>query len=192
MIHDVFKYLSERLNEHLKVIFDSPEDLVRVTSINQNLDESSDLSQNQIVMSLINIERETSMGIQVNRQFVDHKFYKKTNPPWHLNLVFILASVSNDKQYLQSLKLLSSALEYYQNQNVFILPLVHNNDVSLRITVEPMNANYQEVSNIWSVLGGKYYPSLVGKIRMVTIDSDQISSVEKSSDEVRTKVETIG
>jgi len=66
MIQDIFKHLSERLNEHLKVAFKLPEDLVELVSLGQDLD--SETFQNKIVLSLINIERETAMGIQVNRK----------------------------------------------------------------------------------------------------------------------------
>lgn len=190
MIYDIFKYLSERLNEHLKVTFKIPEDLVVVASLEQNTD--SDTHQNTIVMSLLNIERETAMGIQVNRKHIDQHLYKKTNPPWHLNLTFLLASVSDSKQYLQSLRLLSSSLEFFQNENVFLIKPTVGEGINLRITIEPMNATYQELSNIWSLFGGKYYPSLIGKIRMLTIDSNQISSIDRSSEEVIIKPHNIG
>jgi len=113
------------------------------------------------------------------------------NPVWHLNLTFILALISNQKQYSQSLKLLSSSLEFFQNENVFNIKLNENDRQFIRITVEPMNVTFQEISNIWSVLGGKYYPSLIGKIRMITIDSNQISTIERSSDGIFVKTENI-
>lgn len=192
MIYDIFKYLSERLNEHLKVTFKIPEDLVEVASLGHNMDVNSDTHQNAIVMSLINIERETAMGIQVNRKHIDQHLYKKMNPSWHLNLTFMLASVSDSKQYLQSLRLLSSSLDFFQNENVFIIRPATGEGLNLRITVEPMNATYQELSNIWSLFGGKYYPSLIGKIRMLTIDSNHISSIERSSEEIIIKPQNIG
>jgi hypothetical protein len=54
-----------------------------------------------------------------------------------------------------------------------------------KITVEPVNLNYQELTNLWSVLGGKYYPSMVGKIRMVTVDAQEIESVKRISTETQ-------
>lgn len=189
MILDVFKDLSERLNEHLKIAFKLPEDLVELVSLGQDLD--SETFQNKIVLSLINIERETAMGIQVNRKQSEPTLFKKMNPVWHLNLTFILASISNQKLYSQSLKLLSSSLEFFQNENVFNIKLNENDRQCIRITVEPMNVTFQEISNIWSVLGGKYYPSLIGKIRMITIDSNQISTIERSSDDIFVKTENI-
>jgi len=113
------------------------------------------------------------------------------NPVWHLNLTFILASISNQKQYSQSLKLLSSSLKFFQNENTFNIKLNESEEQIIRITVEPMNVTYQEMSNIWSVLGGKYYPSLIGKIRMITIDSNQVSAIERSSDNIIAKTENI-
>lgn len=189
MIHDIFKYLSDRLNEHLKKNFQLPEELVEVISVGQELDIEA--HQNKVVLSLINIERETAMGIQVRRKVQENGVYEKLNPSWHLNLIFIIASISNQKQYLQSLKLLSSSIEFFQTENQFNIPGNEKHSSNVKITVEPMNASAQELSNVWSVLGGKYYPSIICKIRMITIDSDQVSSIEKSSDEIKTNIKNV-
>jgi len=51
-----------------------------------------------------------------------------------------------------------------------------------------MNVNVTELSNIWSILGGKYYPSMIWKIRMLTFDASEIESVKPTVSESKTQI----
>ncbi|MFA8434716.1 MAG: DUF4255 domain-containing protein [Marinifilaceae bacterium] len=182
----MFKFLSEKLNEHLKGRYNSPEEMVTVSAMSSASGAEMDEIQNKMVLSLVNLERETAMGIGAVYSRMPSDMVKVSRPPWHLNLVFVAASVFNDKQYLQSLRVLSSVLEFFQAQNVFFFTSWESNvKKEWKITVEPVNLNYQELTNLWSVLGGKYYPSMVGKIRMVTVDAQEIESVKRISTETQ-------
>jgi uncharacterized protein DUF4255 len=182
MIYEVFKSISSNLNEYLKGIYNTPEDMVVVTTLSQSQgDEISD-SQNKVVISLLNIERETAMGISSGLSNMSSDFYKKTQPPWYLNMVFVVAAVYNGQQYLQSLKVLSNVYEFFQTNNRFS---ISSSDQSVKknwsVVVDLMNVNFQELTNFWSVMGGSYYPSMVGKIRMIALDSAEIASIKPVS-----------
>lgn len=186
MIQMAFKCISERMNEYLKGIYNTPEEMVIVSAIGQS--QGVDLSEinNKVVLSLLNIERETAMGIGAGYNRMSSDLVRESKPPWHLNLTFIVASVFSEKQYLQSLKVLSNVLLFFQSQNVFTCSSSEQMGKSnWKMTVEPVNLNYQELTNVWSVLGGRYYPSMAGKIRMLSIDSTEISSVKRVNKETK-------
>ncbi|MCT4639728.1 MAG: DUF4255 domain-containing protein [Bacteroidales bacterium] len=180
MIYSSFKTLSDKLNEYLKGIYNTPEDMVVVAAVGQDTGLDSAENQNRIVLSLLNIERETSMGIAPSYRSRSDKTVSLNTSPWHLNLYFIASAIYTDKQYLQSLKVLSSVIKFFQSKNVYFI-----SDKNIKITIESVNVNYQELTNLWSVMGGHYYPSVVGKIRMLTIDSEEVSGVRHVNENVK-------
>ncbi|MGZ2369511.1 DUF4255 domain-containing protein [Ancylomarina sp. YFZ004] len=185
MIYSVFKLVSEKLNEHLKGKYNTPEDMVVVSTMNQA--QSVDMLEvhNKMVLSLVNVERETAMGIRSEHSRMSLDLVNKNRPPWHLNLIFVVAAVFSEKQYLQSLKVLSSTLEFFQARNVFSFTSETENRREWRINIEPVNVNLQELTNLWTVLGGSYYPSMVGKIRILTIDANEVDSMSRTITETQ-------
>lgn len=53
------------------------------------------------------------------------------------------------------------------------------------LSIEPVNLSFQEQSNLWSIHGGTYYPSILCKIRLLTMDEQEVtdlSTIIASSD----------
>lgn len=123
---------------------------------------------NNIVLSLINIERESTTGIKFNYHSEGDK-YKKTSPGWQLNLYVLVAAVFSDKQYQDGLQLLSGTLSFIQKNNSY---RIQGTDIN--IAVEPVNLSLSELSNLWSICGGSYYPSVLCKLRTLAMDSNRV------------------
>ena len=64
--------------------------------------------------------------------------------------------------YLESLRFLSAALEFFYERPVFSAAGVE------RLSVQMLNLTIQDLHNLWSISGGKYLPSALYKLRMVT------------------------
>jgi hypothetical protein len=43
-------------------------------------------------------------------------------------------------------------------------------------TIEIVTLSTQDMNNVWTLMGGQYYPSVVCKIRGLTIDSENIAA----------------
>lgn len=167
MLYTVLTELTGLLNEYLNAFYDVPEGMAELGSP----DISDEEPANKLLVSLLNIERETAMGIAGNYQPVaGGSTSAQQNPAWHLNLYFVVAAVFDKKRYAESLKALSKALGFLQQQSAFRL------SDGQRFTLEPVTADTQELTNLWSILGGKYYPSVICKIRKLTIDGHEIQS----------------
>jgi hypothetical protein len=123
---------------------------------------------NKAIISLVNVEED-----RIGRQ--QEAFTKTTsgvayaNPPVKLNLYVLL--VMNLKSHEQALKWLSCIIRFFQFQPVFT-PLSHPalNPAITQLNVEMVSLSFEQANQLWSTLGGKYLPSVLYKIRQVTVD----------------------
>lgn len=168
MINHILTYYKNKLKENLEKEFNYPEGIVMIAPIGK---EQENDSPDKLVISLLSLERETTRGIIPGRRPIAPGNYGIGTPPLHLNLNIIIAAVFNDKRYTESLAVLSSALLFIQSNPVLILP------GGLQYTIEVVSPSIQDLSNIWTCLGGHYYPSVVCKIRHLTLDAGEIKRI---------------
>ncbi len=166
VIDSVLSAYGKLLEQYLNYFFHQPEGLVEVASLVQEDDEP-----NKLIISLLNIERETTRGISGNIARGGNGFYSGGNPSIYANLFIVMAAIFKPKRYRESLSVISQGISFLQNTPVF--------DVGYgnKYTIEPVTLSWQDQSNIWTGFGGKYYPSIVCKIRGVIFDADEIKRV---------------
>ncbi|MDR0368504.1 MAG: DUF4255 domain-containing protein [Bacteroidales bacterium] len=165
MIHLTVATFSELLSNHLKIVFKLNEDIVQVAPL---ASQDKNVPSNKIHVFLTNIERETGGGIQFGQQ-TSGKLVRSGGISWQLNLYLMIAAVFNEKQYGESLSLMSGVALFLQSHNVFSVK-----NTSQNVCVEPVNLSFSELSNLWSIFGSMYYPSILCKIRVLDIDSREI------------------
>ena len=164
MIKRILTYYAERLNEYLSRIHKQPEGMVEVGFVGNG----AEMKPNKMLVSLIGIEREVTAGISAPIQRTGGG-YTRMMPSLMLNLNIVLVAVYDEKQYAESLSVLSDTLKFVQS-----LPKFEVDDIGY--TIEIVNLSTQDVNNIWTTLGGQYYPSVICKIRRLTIDAEEITS----------------
>ena len=165
MVHLILTTVTDLLNEYLNGFYDVPEGIVELSMP----DPSGEDTVNKLLLSLYNIERETSMGIANAYHPKQDGSFIQTTSPWYLNLYFIVAAVFDEKHYVESLKILSKAISFFQQTPSFRL------SGGETFTIEPVTLNTQELTNVWSIMGGKYYPSIACKLRLLTVKEDEIN-----------------
>ena len=121
---------------------------------------------NRIILSLVMVQEE-KMGAYKSTGAVTPGGVK----PVYLNLFFLFSASFNEKLMLDALKFISAVVAFFQNKPVF----TPQNSRALgpgleKLTFEIFNLNVQEHSNLWSALGAKYLPSVLYKVRVVTIE----------------------
>ena len=163
MIKRILSKSASRLDEYLRHKFPQPEGVAEVGFIGNCADERPC----KLIVSLVNIERETSGGISsgISRGGTN---YVQTYPPLLLNLDLMLAAVYDDRQYAQSLSVLNETLLFIQSHPFFELD-------GQRYTVELVMLSAQDTNNIWTTLGGQYYPSVMCKLRRLVVDANEAS-----------------
>lgn len=163
MIKKILTYYAERLDEYLSRLHHQPEGLAEVGFVGNGTDERP----NKMVVSLINVERETAGGISAPVQRTVEGYTRQT-PPLLLNLNLMLAAVYDERRYAESLSILSDTLKFVQSVPKFEVE-------EMSYTVEIMTLSPQDLNNIWTTLGGQYYPSVVCKLRRLVIDVEEIT-----------------
>lgn len=126
------------------------------------------------VLSLLLVEEDRVAKQQEHFTKTDSKTLYK-NPPLFLNL-FILFSV-NKVRYTDSLQLLGYIIQFFQHQHVFT-PITHPGMDSRikQIVVDMCNMSFEQNNHVWSILGGKQFPSALYKVRQITLDEDVLQS----------------
>lgn len=125
---------------------------------------------NKAVASIINVEEDRIAREQENfRKTATGIVYQ--NPPVYLNLYVLF--VMNHKSYTTALRWLSYIIQFFQHQQVFT-PLTHPSmDENIqKITAELYTLNFEQSNQLWGSLGGKYLPSVLYKVRQVTVDEN--------------------
>lgn len=176
MIQKILTYYAGRLDEHLSRTRRQPEGNA---AVGQPGGASAEVP-NKLLVSLLNVERETSGGIQPGMERTSGG-YARTYPPLLLNLIVLVSAVYDERRYADSLSALSDALRFVQSVPKF--------DVDgTSYTSELVGVSAQELNNIWTLLGGQYHPSVVCKIRRLTISGGDIAAGGRTAD--RPVVET--
>ena len=97
------------------------------------------------------------------------------NPPKHFNLFLMFVANFPDPNYLEALRYLSLVLEYFQGTQVFdrgnMPMLVSSVD---KISLEFVNLTSDELNSIWSLLGLKYMPSALYKLKLLSFNNNSI------------------
>ena len=161
MIHVLINTLAEKMNEFLSSYYERAEIIVEAGSIDATPNEDQ---SDKIILSIVNIERETAMGISAPYRNTKNNTFQQTSPPWYLNIYIMVAAVFSSKRYLESIQILLDSISFLQ-QNTIML--------------EPITISMQELSNIWSILGGHYYPSILCKARIISFDGTEIKDIKQ-------------
>lgn len=163
MIRMVLTHFAAHLDEYLRRKFPQPEGVAEVGFIGNGSEERPC----KLIISLVNIERETAGGISGTIQ-QNGSEYERNYPPLLLNLDLMLAAVYDERRYAESLSVLSETLTFMQSHPCFELN-------EQKYTLETVTLSTQDINNIWTTLGGQYYPSVMCKLRRLTINSGEAS-----------------
>lgn len=175
MIAKALTFLTDFLEKELQMSFHLDHKIVVPSSlINPDGSLTSNI-ENKIVVSVINLEHETFMkSIQNYKTDASGKF-GKVAPPIHLNLYLLVSANYDSQNYLEANKMLSKVISVLQANPYF----TRNDNPEMqepleKLTLEIFNLPINELSHIWGAIGAKYVPSLIYKVRMITIQEDKI------------------
>jgi hypothetical protein len=171
MIAQALTYISTKINS----AFFTPAGSPRVILGNIATLNDAGVAESNVLLSLINIEEEVLWRDPENYFKRDPSIVYK-NPPMHFNTTIAfgayLPNLNNlGTNYEGSIAKIQKVIGFFQRQNVFErtnFPDLPNGIEKLNF--ELVNLNLEQLHHLWSMLGGKYIPSVVYKMRMVAID----------------------
>lgn len=176
MINLAMQLLAEQLDQHLKRIYDLTEDTVAVTNLLEMDGSIVPNINNKLVMFLANIEKDSVSVRRAGAQESGERIAQH-NAALNFNLYVMMTANFAGNNYPEALKFLSSTISYFQRHPVFNHQTAPEMDKRIeKLVLDVENLSIQDLSNLWSSLGGKYMPSILYRVRMVTFDSDVIIS----------------
>lgn len=164
MIDVSLQFIRDEINKYLQPKLNLIKS-VELNNISKVIENQS--AEKKIYLSLINIEEDRISRNPENFTKIDNKVIYK-NPKIHLN-IYCLFTANND--YEEALKQLSLVMQFFQFKNVF----THENSPVMNPGIEKLifelySMNFEQLNHLWGMLGGKYLPSVLYKMRMITID----------------------
>jgi hypothetical protein len=169
MIDTAIKFLKDELNTYFLTQTGSDS----VVEMGKLVDEAGKYPQeiqNKICTSIINIEEERIFKSQIPEHIYANGQHIVLEPELKINLHVIFAANFDFKLYDQSLRYLSYVLTYFQSHPSFTSEVYPALDSRIeKLTVELQSLNYEQLNQIWAFIGGKQLPSVVYKIRLVSL-----------------------
>jgi len=174
MINLAVQLLATQLNQYLRRTYDLTEDVV-VTSNLVDIDGSAAPNiNNKLVIFLTNIEKDSTPSRHSGTHDIG-KLSLKSNQPLYFNLYVMMSANFTGNNYPEALKFLSSTVSFFQQHALFNHQTTPELDRRIeKLVLDIENLSIQDLSNLWGSLGGKYLPSILYKVRMVTFDTGEI------------------
>jgi hypothetical protein len=176
VIDDALNFLVNQLDNHLETPSEPNAEMGNILSQDGSTDH---LAENSIILTLVNVEEEKVLKSQVPYFKESNGSIFKTNPEIKLNLQILFTA--NFSNYKMAVKFLSEVISFFQAKNVFD----HKNSPTLsqsieKLILELITPSFEQLNHMWGFLGAKYMPSVIYKVRMLTIQEHKvIESIEK-------------
>ncbi|NTW69481.1 MAG: DUF4255 domain-containing protein [Chlorobiaceae bacterium] len=146
-----------------------------------------------VTVMLVGIDEERREGKRPCYIPTDDKQFFRLNPPVELDLLVLF--VAHNKDYQTALRDLSDVAGFFQSNSVFdsskypsLNASVSNPDEKPwqmidRLSFMLHSLTFEQQNNLWAMLGSKYIPSLVYRVKMLTIfetkSNEKLAAIEE-------------
>lgn len=174
MIYQSLNFLTEQVNNYLKTT-EGNEGIENIAILKNvaHLTDAELLNLENVLLTLVNISEESTMKNLPNH-VREGELTQYRNAPIYLNL-YILFSSCVIKSYANSLKLLSHIVEFFQGKSTFNnqnSPTAKEGMNTFKITLDLYSPTFEQANYLWSTLGGKQFPYVLYKMRIVEVFRD--------------------
>jgi hypothetical protein len=189
MIHSVSLSVVDALNEFIKNELNLQENVVILTNPVDLKGNSNSQIENKLCVFLQHLEEERIM------KNGSYQSSGGQNPPIHFSLNLMFVANFPDPNYSEALRYVSLVIQFFQGIRIFDksnLPMLSANVD--KISLEYVNLDLQQLSHVWSLIGLKYMPSVIYKVKLLSftnflIREDTTPIVGKSSEDSRFNLE---
>jgi len=165
MIQKTLEFLVSEINKHLEAAGRS----VKVELAPVIKENSQSFSLN-LRLSLINIDEEIASKLQMKIVPVKDNKNSPVHPDLNLALFVLISVDAAEKSYNESLGYISDIINFFRDKNVFTAENTPDMDASIKkLTVEFYNLDFETQKHVWEMLGAKYLPSAVYRVRALFI-----------------------
>lgn len=147
--------------------------LGNISLIDAFQETSSQSLADRVIASVVNIEQEESLrNIPFRRSITQPNGLPvgvERQPEIYLNIYLLFGS--NKSEYGIALQRIAQVIAFFQRQHVFTpadTPALGALNIN-KLVFDLYSTGFDELNQLWSVMGGKYIPSVVYKMRLAMI-----------------------
>jgi hypothetical protein len=172
MISKALQFTNEILDQFLRNRFGLDESKVVLNNLIEANGSIPLANQNKIVISLLNVEKETARPFYIRNKKLDNGNYADVNPDERYNLDILISS--NFDSYNETLKFLNAAILFFQiNLSVDANSFSGIPTGLTKLEFEIEKISYHQMHSLWTAMGAKYQPSVIYKLRLITIQGNE-------------------
>ena len=141
-------------------------------------------TEHSLIITLVNIEEEKNLKPPHRIEQITDEFLVKRNPEININLYVLFTAFSS--HYETSLGIISDVIGFFQGKNLFNPSNTPSLDCKIeKIIADLRTLSFEQQNYLWSVMGAKYLPSVLYKLRMLSIDEEMIKDKVKPVKEIQ-------
>lgn len=176
MIQTALVFIRKKLDQYLVNHFALEESITVLNHLTNQDSSSPKKNQNKMVLTLINLDYDTNKQYQNTKHRAGDNGTVKVNPAVQFNLDLLLTASFDD--YEEALKFLNASIAFFQSHNSLNVKSTPDLPVGIKaLNFEIENSSFSEIHNLWSAMGAKYQPSIIYKVRHVTVQGNEIKDV---------------
>jgi len=176
MISAAIGHLAFQLNQQFKNNFQLIEDVVVVSNLVELDGSVAPNANNKLVLTLANIEKDTLPFRPATQARGRDQRLLQTSAPLYVNLYLMMSANFGAGNYAEALKYISHAIAFFQQRPMFDQHNSPGLDPRIeRLMLDIENLAIADQNNLWSMLGGRYLPSMYYKVRMMALDNNALT-----------------
>ncbi len=187
MIAEALAAVQSQLNDYLIRQFDLTENIVVLSNLADTEGRSEERVANKVAITLVNITQERNA--MTNQRGSTGLSRSDISSPILVNVSILVSAHFSGVKYAHAVNLLSAVVGFFHATRVFDHANTPDLDTNIdKLIIELEDANTQDLSNLWSIHGGRYTPSVLYRLRVVSINADQIRGEIPTASEPETSV----
>lgn len=193
MIDRAVDFLAKRLNENLRARFGVSEDLV-IASCPVGSDGKVPMdARNRLILFVTSVGQDTTARNSAGKMPAVAGRFGITQAPVHLSIELMLAACHEPVNYSEGLRILSHGIQFFQANPTFSPVNAPDLDAGLsQLSLEISNMGTDVSSQVWSMFGGRYLPSIRYRMRTITIDANALATEIPAITDPRAGLEPVG
>lgn len=182
MIEGTISFIEESLNAYLQDKMNIKEERVISSNLVEQDGSVAVRDDNRVVISLVDLEQEPVLNNSARMEISATGSTKSALPPINLNLYIMFSCFFTSDNYKEGLKYLSNIILFFQSRPLLTsqsYPQLKKCGIE-KLSFEMYHPDDQVRINMWTILGIKYLPSVIYKVRMLSF-SDRLVKEELPS-----------
>ncbi|MCA6362927.1 MAG: DUF4255 domain-containing protein [Bacteroidetes bacterium] len=174
MINQALQFTRITLDQFLRQRFLVQESKVILNKLNDPSGNAAKKNENRVVITLINIEKEVNKQFYGRSQRTASGSFSEVQPFERYNIDLLISSNFDD--YSETLKFLNASILFFQINPSLTGASFGNIPPGIsKLEFDIEKITYHQMHSLWTAMGANYVPSVIYKMRLVTIQGEETS-----------------